>query len=208
MTRHLRKYIQGPDGHRYPGRWPQQMPHTGEGPYIAALARRVRGACEVTLPLGRIDVATDDAVFEVEPVASWRKGARQVMAYAQQTGMKAALALFGPADYVPIYLYLRDRVQCIDLWVWRGRWVHTTSRAKAQGETFGPPPLPPDVEPPAPVIPRGMERWYAQVPDHVVDEVDRAKCAALAQRAHMSRMAMKSAQKRSKPKPARKSEAA
>lgn len=48
-----------------------------------------------------------------------------------------------------------------------------------------------------------MRRFYAQVPDHVTDPVERARLADRAMRLHMSRMALKSAQKRAKPKKAK-----
>lgn len=44
-----------------------------------------------------------------------------------------------------------------------------------------------------------MARFFAEVPDHVTDEVERARLAHLAMRAHMSRLAKKSAEMRAKP---------
>lgn len=44
-----------------------------------------------------------------------------------------------------------------------------------------------------------MARFYAQVPDHITDPVERARLAELAQRIHMSDLARRSAQKRAKP---------
>lgn len=128
----MRSWIRSPDGRTFSGRWPQDMPATGEGPYIAALARQVRGACEVVLPVGRADVATDLIVYEVEPVRSWREGARQALAYAGMSGLSPALALFGVADYLPIYLRMRDRLPALTLWRWDGfRWERVTSRQSA-----------------------------------------------------------------------------
>lgn len=117
----------------YYGRWPQSVPATGEGPYIASLARTVNGACEVVLPVGRADVASSTEIFEVEPVRSWRLGLRQVLAYAAQTGLNPGLALFGPAEHEPIYLFLRDRLPSVSLWIWRSGlgWEKTTSRKAA-----------------------------------------------------------------------------
>ncbi len=132
MAPPLRKPIVAPNGKTYFGRWPQTMPNTGEGPYIAALARRVQGACEVVVPLGRADVASNDTIFEVEPVRSWRTGARQVLAYAAQTGQTPAVALFGDADYLRIYLWIRDRLPGVHLWVWRNvAWGRVASRREA-----------------------------------------------------------------------------
>jgi hypothetical protein len=44
-----------------------------------------------------------------------------------------------------------------------------------------------------------MRRYLDQVPDHVTDPVERSKCAELLQRAHMSRIAKTSADRRRKP---------
>lgn len=52
-----------------------------------------------------------------------------------------------------------------------------------------------------------MRRFYAMVPDHITDDVERARLAHLAQRAHMSRLAKKSAETRTKA-PARQRRAA
>lgn len=127
-----RNPITTPDGRTFTGRWPQDMPTTGEGPYIAALARQVDGACEVVLPVGRVDVATSSVVFEVEPAHQWRTAARQALAYAGQTGLTPAIALFGAADIPRIYLFLRDRMPAMQLWVHRSRWERVTSRRAAK----------------------------------------------------------------------------
>lgn len=127
----LRKPITTPDGRHFYGRWPQQMPATGEGPYIAALARQIDGACEVCLPLGRADVATATTVFEVEPAKQWRTAVRQALGYSGQSGLTPAIALFGPADYLPIYLFVRDRLPGVQLWIHRLRWEHAQSRKDA-----------------------------------------------------------------------------
>ncbi|MFG3639121.1 hypothetical protein ACGF3C_02455 [Micromonospora sp. NPDC047762] len=127
----VRKPITVPDGRHFYGRWPQQMPSTGEGPYIAALARQIGGTCEVCLPVGRADVATNRVVFEVEPAKQWRTAARQALGYAGQTGLTPAIALFGPADYLRIYLFVRDRLPGLQMWVHRFEWEHTTSRQAA-----------------------------------------------------------------------------
>lgn len=120
-----------PDGRVMYGRWPQGMRATGEGPYIAALARQTGGVCEVVLPVGRADVATPTTVFEVEPASQWRTAVRQVLGYAGQTGLIPAIALFGPADYLRIYLFVRDRLPGLELWVYRYRWEHVQSRKTA-----------------------------------------------------------------------------
>ena len=124
--------VRSPDGRVFYGRYPQSMPGTGEGPYIASLARLVGGACEVVLPAGRADVANDRCVFEVEPVGSWRVGARQAFSYAGMSGLDPALALFGPSDYLSIYLRIRDRLPGLALWAWNGSaWEQLRSRRVA-----------------------------------------------------------------------------
>lgn len=173
-TRNIRKFITAPDGRHYSGRWPQQMPCAGEGPYTAAMARRVNGACEVVIPLGRIDVATNEVAIEVEPVGSWRHGARQVLAYAAQTGQQPALALFGKADYLPIYLFLRDRFPAFTLWIWRGAWVRTTNRREAALRTVGRQPPPPDRNvPPVTTDPVLLRVMQEVDPTGEMPEVDR-----------------------------------
>lgn len=90
-----RPSITAPDGRIYRGIWPQNVRTPHEGPYIVDLAKRVGGIPEVTLPCGRADVCTNTDVFEVEPVSSWRSGARQAFSYSGMTGLAANLALFG-----------------------------------------------------------------------------------------------------------------
>lgn len=131
-----RPYVTSPDGRKFFGRYPQTV-RTKEAAQIASLALRVGGIAEVTLPAGRADVATDTDVYEVEPVGSWKAGARQAFAYSAMSGLTANLALFGPADYLPIYLRIRDRMPGLTLWRLRGThsdgrgWVKITSRAEA-----------------------------------------------------------------------------
>lgn len=136
MKANFRRPVTTPLG-TFSGRYPQQMRATGEGPYIAALARHVNGACEVALPFGFADVACETTVFEVEPVKSWRQGARQALAYAGQTGLDPALALFGDADYLKIYDYVRKRLPSLTLWRWNyGAWEWLSSRRLARLKTW------------------------------------------------------------------------
>lgn len=122
-----------PNGGSAIGQWPQDVVGTGEGPYIANLASAVRGIAEVKLPAGRADVANETHVWEVEPVRSWRHGAQQAYAYSAMSGLLPALALFGAADYLSIYLQIRDGMPPIQLWVWRGaQFERTTSRVSAR----------------------------------------------------------------------------
>jgi hypothetical protein len=104
------------------------------------LARQLGGLTEVRMPLGFADVATDRAVFEVEPHHSWQMGARQVLAYAAQCGLPPALALFRAipeAKMLGIFNRLRAinlhglcRSKFIDLWWWNGKgWEQITSPA-------------------------------------------------------------------------------
>lgn len=128
-----------PDGRVFRGRRANTLGDQGEAPYIAALARQVGGIVEVILPAGRADVATETHVFEVEPVGSWRTGAQQAFAYAGMSGLAPALALFGPADYLPIYLRIRDKMPGLSLWAWedRGVWTRVTNRQMAQRRRGG-----------------------------------------------------------------------
>lgn len=120
------------DGRTYRGIWPEAVKTPHEGPYIVALARQLGGVPEVTLPVGRADVATSTDVYEVEPVKSWRYGARQAFGYAGMTGMAANLALFGMAEYLSIYLQIRDRMPGLTLWRWHdGKWQRVTTRSTA-----------------------------------------------------------------------------
>ena len=48
-----------------------------------------------------------------------------------------------------------------------------------------------------------MARYDAQVPDHITDPVKRAQAAHLLMRAHMTKLAKKSAEKRARPQPQR-----
>ncbi|MFF0821165.1 hypothetical protein ACFYUR_12340 [Micromonospora haikouensis] len=47
-----------------------------------------------------------------------------------------------------------------------------------------------------------MRRFFEQVPDHITDPVERAKAADLLQRAHMSSLAKRSAERRTRAVPA------
>jgi hypothetical protein len=113
-----RPRVTAPDGRVFRGRWPHELGSSGEAPYIASLAKRVGGVAEVNLPAGRADVATGTHVYEVEPTRSWRVGAQQAFAYAGMTGLQPVLALFGPADWLPLYLRVRDRMPPLTLWRW------------------------------------------------------------------------------------------
>lgn len=53
------------------------------------------GVVEYRVPLGKVDVRTTLYAVEVEPIRTWREGCRQAMAYAWQTELSAAVALYG-----------------------------------------------------------------------------------------------------------------
>lgn len=58
-------------------------------------AATFHGCTEVPTDFGRIDVELPTEVVEVEPFASWRHGVRQALAYAQETGKRPAVAVYG-----------------------------------------------------------------------------------------------------------------
>jgi len=129
----LRRYtfVTAPDGRQFRGRRPGELGVHGEAPYIAALAEQVGGIAEVVLPAGRADVATNTHVYEVEPARSWRRGAQQAYAYGAMSGLAPVLALFGEADYLDIYVKVRDRMPGLALWRWNGgRWEGPVSNRK------------------------------------------------------------------------------
>lgn len=134
MRGNARPHVTSSDKARiFYGQWPQSIlfRRDAEAPYIVALAGHVRGIVEVTLPAGRADVANSTHIFEVEHVRSWRKGAQQAFAYGGMTGLRPVLAVFGEADYLPIYLRIRDRLPGLELLVWNGAWSAVTSRVSA-----------------------------------------------------------------------------
>lgn len=138
IPRGIRPRVTGPDGRVWLGQWPNSLPNRGEWPYMRVLAEQVGGVIEAVLPCGRADVLSSTTAFEVEPVKSWRHGAQQAFAYGAITGTQPAVALFGRADYLPIYLRIRDRMMPLALWVWDGyRFVEVTSRQTASLKSLG-----------------------------------------------------------------------
>ena len=128
-----RQTIELPDGRTVRGRIPGLSGTVHLEHYLRdELARRIRGVTEANLPYGRPDVMTDQAVFEVEPLAKWRNGVRQVLAYSAQTGLEPTLALFGAAkndQVLKLYLKLRDGSPRVHLWWYSGRgWESVHSR--------------------------------------------------------------------------------
>lgn len=96
----------------------------------AELARLVVGETEVRLDIGRADVVTKHAVFEVEPARYWRLGMMQVLAYAAELQLAPILALFGDS-----YLCAKaDRWGYqvgIPVWIYRGEWSEPVMRRQA-----------------------------------------------------------------------------
>jgi hypothetical protein len=124
--------ITTPDGRRFYGSPLDRLVPCSETPFVRALVETLNGVAEVVLPAGRADVATDIDVFEVEPVKRWRHGVRQAFAYAGMSGLRPNLALFGKADYLDIYLKIRDTMPGMVLWVWHANgWVRITNRRLA-----------------------------------------------------------------------------
>lgn len=58
-----------------------------------AFAERVGGKTEVRIQAGRIDVATEAKVFELDWPHKWKEGMGQALAYAGETGKKPVLVL-------------------------------------------------------------------------------------------------------------------
>lgn len=175
--------VRAPDGRVFLGRYPQDVPRNSETEYCVALAELVGGVLEVVLPAGRADVATNEVVFEVESIATWRHGAQQAFAYGAMSGLKPALALFGRDEYLDVYLEVRDKMLGLDLWVWRnGGWVHATSRASVGRPTAKPSPIARrdapalvarPATPPPPRVPSGdpeIERWHSMSRDEQLAE--------------------------------------
>lgn len=126
------QHVDLPDGRRIWGRAPGGSAVTlDEHDLRDELARLVGGITEARLPYGVADVLTKQLVFEVEPAASWQDGVRQVLAYAMQTGLPPALALFGQADHLRVqrlYLKLRTGPPPVELWWHTGqRWQRIAS---------------------------------------------------------------------------------
>lgn len=84
------------------------------------------GRVEVRVPFGRVDVVTETHVVEVEPVATWREGGRQALAYCAQLRLTPALAIFGdcPAALLDVICAAANEVD-MDVFVLDGgEWWH------------------------------------------------------------------------------------
>lgn len=155
IERYRKAWVTLPSGRRVAGRRPggsgvQHQEHVLRD----QLARHVSGVTEASLGYGRADVLTESMVFEVEPLRSWRKGVRQVLAYSAQAGLPPALALFGEchrSEVLRVYLTLRDGTPPVALWWYAGRgWRHIRSRADCRGMASPQPPEPRRPPPPEP----------------------------------------------------------
>lgn len=102
--------------------------------------RYVRARVEVRTTFGRIDVETPDMVVEVEPFATWRHGVRQALAYAQETGKRPAVAIYGamtPAEAARIWDQCGGLVTVFLLD--HHRWVRIRSAEQAERRWSAPP---------------------------------------------------------------------
>lgn len=80
----------------------------GERNIAAGLARAVGGLVEVQIRgrRQRADVGTDTTIWEVKQAAKWAQGWRQLRDYAEATGLKPALALYGKGSRMNALEYL------------------------------------------------------------------------------------------------------
>lgn len=66
---------------------------TQEKNWISALAARLGGQSEVTVPYGRVDVLTGTYAIEVDYLHKWKEGIGQALHYASVKGITPCLAL-------------------------------------------------------------------------------------------------------------------
>jgi hypothetical protein len=66
---------------------------TQEKNWITALAARLGGQSEVTVPYGRVDVLTGTYAIEVDYLHKWKEGIGQALHYASVKGITPCLAL-------------------------------------------------------------------------------------------------------------------
>lgn len=136
-------------------------------------ARYARAWTEVRTKFGRIDVVTDDFVIEVEPFTTWRHGVRQALAYAQETGKRPALAVYGemtPSDGARLW---DDCSGLVTLFMLNGqRWERIQRRGQAVKPWAAPPPF---------LEPRERRWRTSRVPKdpRTDDELRRAAAAAM-----------------------------
>lgn len=66
---------------------------TQEKNWISALATRLEGQAEVSVPYGRVDVLTETYAIEVDFFHKWKEGIGQALHYASVKGITPCLAL-------------------------------------------------------------------------------------------------------------------
>jgi hypothetical protein len=111
-------------------------------------SRYVRARVEVRTTFGRIDVMTDEFVVEVEPFATWRHGVRQALAYAQETGKRPAVAVYGDIDSHSGARMWRDCAGLVTIFMLDHR---TWTRVRSIKQAMQPKAAPPcDLEPSGP----------------------------------------------------------
>lgn len=64
-----------------------------EAAWTVALANRIGGTPEVSVPHGRIDVLSETFAIEVDRITKWHEGIGQSLHYADATGKQPVLAL-------------------------------------------------------------------------------------------------------------------
>lgn len=139
-------------------------------------SRFVRARVEVRTTFGRIDVETPDMVVEVEPFATWRHGVRQALAYAQETGKRPAVAIYGDMTAGEaariweqcgglVIVYLLDH----------HRWVRIRSAGQVEKHRWSAPPE--DLEGRGPRTP--YRRWVDRKDKRTPDEMRRQAAAMM-----------------------------
>ena len=104
-------------------------------------ARYIVSRTEVRTDFGRVDVIADGFAVEVEPVARWRHGVRQALAYSKETGLHPAVALYGDisAD-LATHIYRKCSAAHVTVFLLdRRRWYRIRSFEQAE-RRWSPPP--------------------------------------------------------------------
>lgn len=103
-------------------------------------ARYAHPQIEVRTTFGRIDVVADGFAIEVEPFGRWKHGVRQAFAYAKETGLSPAIAIYGdmtPEEATRIYRLCAGKVTVFLLS--SRRWFRISSFDQADRRWFAPP---------------------------------------------------------------------
>lgn len=141
-------------------------------------SRYVRAKVEVKTTFGRIDVVTDEFVVEVEPFATWRHGVRQALAYAQETGKKPAIAVYGDIDRYAGAKMWQDCAGLVTIFMLSYRtWTRVRNLQQAMSHKYAPPM---DLEGKGPRPPnRKLPRRPERLTDEQLLEYSRVLGAAL-----------------------------